>query len=402
MSKSLLSLFLIIVLTAAAAVFIWPANIGSKILPWRLGLDLIGGSHLVYEVDMNKVDSADRDSVLAGLRDVMERRVNVFGVSEPKVVTSKSGNAYRVIVELAGIENAQDAIQQIGRTAQLDFREVVGEEFQPTKLTGRYLKRAQVVIDPTLGQPEIAIEFNAVGAKLFEEITEKNINRPVGIFLDDQLVSSPIVRHKIIGGQAVISGQFDSEEARALAGLLNAGALPAPVNLVSQQIIGASLGENSLKSTVVAGLVGVIAVIIFMVLYYRKFGIAAAIALIIYVIVTLGAFKVIAMTMTLAGIAGFVLSIGMAVDANILIFERSKEEIKKGISKVTAIEEGFRRAWPSIRDSNVTTIITTIILYYLTTGFVRGFALALLIGVVISMFSALTVTKTFLRIFIRK
>jgi len=406
--KSRTILFLVILLTVAAAAFVLPQWLGNKVLPWRLGLDLIGGSHLIYEVDMSGVSASDKDSVLAGLRDVMERRVNVFGISEPQVLTAKSGDSYRILIELAGIKNAQEAIAHIGKTAQLEFREVekIDEAEQKiiwksSGLTGKYLKRAQVTFDSQIAQPEISIEFNSDGAKLFEEITGRNIEKPLAIFLDNELISSPIVRQKIIGGNAVISGQFSGDEAKALASLLNAGALPAPVNLVSQQVIGASLGENSLNSTMIAGLAGTIAVMLFMAFYYRKFGIFSVLALVIYVILTLAVFKGVTMTMTLAGIAGFVLSIGMAIDANVLIFERTKEEIKKGISKLTAIEEGFKRAWPSIRDSNITTIISSVILYYFTSGFVRGFALSLLIGVIVSMFSAITVTRALLKTFVK-
>lgn len=400
--KPRLLLVFIVLLTIVAAAFVWPNWLGNKVLPWKLGLDLIGGSHLIYEVDMSDVASADRDSVLSGLRDVMERRVNIFGISEPQVLTAKSGDSYRIIIELAGVQNTQEAIAQIGKTAQLDFREAenIKEQtitWKPSGLTGKYLKRAQVTLDSQTSQPEIAIAFNSEGEKLFEEITGRNIEKPLAIFLDNELISSPVVRQKIIGGNAVISGKFSDDEARALASLLNAGALPAPVNLVSQQVIGASLGENSLNSTIFAGLIGAIAVIVFMVLYYKKLGVFAAIALVIYIILTAAVFKGVTITMTLAGIAGFVLSIGMAVDANVLIFERTKEEIKKGISRMTAIEEGFKRAWPSIRDSNITTIISSLILYYFSSGFVKGFALALLIGVVVSMFSAITVTRTLLR-----
>ena len=375
-------------------------------MPWKLGLDLVGGTHLIYEVDMKDVETSDRNSVLGGLRDIMERRANVFGISEPQVLTAKSGDSYRVIVELAGIKDAQEAVEQMGRTAELDFREFLekedgGVDFKTTGLTGKYLKRAQVILGSQTGQPEISVEFNAEGAKLFEDITARNVGNRLGIFLDGELVSGPTVQQKIIGGQAVISGQFTAEEAKSLASLLNAGALPAPVELVSQQVIGASLGENSLRKTLLAGLIGTLAVMLFMLVFYRKLGLFAVLALAIYVILTSGIFKVVNMTMTLAGIAGFVLSIGMAVDANVLIFERTKEEIKKGLSKIGSIEEGFSRAWPSIRDSNITTILSSVILYYFTTGFVKGFALTLLIGVIVSMFTAITVTRTLLRVFMK-
>ncbi|MDP3901582.1 MAG: protein translocase subunit SecD [bacterium] len=401
-----LILFLVILLTAVSAFFVWPNGWGGNFLPWRLGLDLVGGSHLLYEVDVSAVDAGDRESVFGGLRDIMERRVNVFGVSEPQVYTSKVADSYRIIVDLAGIKDTQEAVRQIGRTAQLDFREVApaaddqeGASFIATGLDGRYLKKAQVTLNSQLGQPEILIEFNSEGASLFEEITGRNIGKPLAIFLDGELISAPTVNDKIIGGTAVISGQFTPDEGKNLAGLLNAGALPAPVQLVSQQVIGASLGVDSLQKTLVAGLIGTVLVMLFMLVYYRKLGIFSVLALFIYIVLTMAVFKVFNITMTLSGIAGFILSIGMAVDANILIFERTKEGVKSGLSMVTAIEDGFKRAWLSIRDSNVSTIITSIILYYFTTGFVKGFALTLLIGVVVSMFSAITITRTLLRVF---
>lgn len=418
-NKTPIILILIIFVTVAAAFFIIPSLWGNSALPWRLGLDLIGGTQLTYEVDLSAVSAVDRDELMSGLRDVMEKRINYFGVSEPQVITAKSGDSYRLVVELAGIKNATSAIKQIGRTAHLEFKEVVvseeskeskeGEEFKEsyeyikTDLTGRYLKRAQVVTNSTTYKSEIDIEFDSEGAKIFEELTGRNIEKPLAIFLDDNLISAPIVRDKIVGGKAVITGQFTLQEAKNLANLLNAGALPAPIKLVSQQTIGASLGINSLIKTIFAALIGALVVVFFMVVYYRRclLGLFSALALVIYIILTLAIFKVISMTMSLAGIAGFILSIGMAVDANILIFERTKEEIKKGLSKISAIEEGFRRAWFSIRDSNISTIITSIILYYFTTSFVRGFALALLIGVLVSMFSAITITRTLLRTFVK-
>lgn len=412
-SKRPFILLIIIIFTATtAALFVYPKiDFLSKYSPWRLGLDLIGGAQLVYEIDLSGVDKNNWSSITDGLRDVMERRVNLFGVSEPNVVLSKAGDKYRIIVELAGIKETAEAIKQIGRTAQLDFREAIQDsltaatgteqeiQFIVTPLTGRYLTKAQAITDQ-FGKPQISLSFNDEGAKLFEEITGRNIGKPLAISVDNEIISSPRVNEKIIGGNAVITG-MTIDEARSLTNLLNAGALPAPVNLIGQNLIGASLGMESLKKAVFAGIIGSLIVMVFMVFYYRLFGIFASLALLIYIVLTLAVFKSVSMTMTLSGIAGFILSIGMAIDANILIFERTKEEIKNGLSKITAIEEGFKRAWPSIRDSNITTIITSIILYYSTTSFVRGFALALLIGVLVSMFSAITVTRTMLRVFIK-
>jgi len=409
--KNNLILLLITVLIFAvfAGFFVYPGNFGNKIRPWRLGLDLVGGSHLIYEVDMSQIAPGDRDSVMNGLREVIERRVNLFGVSEPQVVSAKEGDSYRLIVELAGIKDINEAINEIGLTPFLDFREVfegenaAGEieaQFIPTDLNGRYIKTAQISFNQTTGAPEVDIQFNDEGAKIFEELTDRNVGKPLAIFLDNSLIEAPVVQEKISGGRAQITGKFTVEEARKLVQRFNAGALPAPINLISQQTIGASLGQESLKRAIYAGIFGTLAIIIFMLVYYRRLGIFASLALIIYILLTAAVFKL-GITMTLAGIAGFILSIGMAVDANILIFERTKEEIKKGLSKMSAIEEGFRRAWPSIRDSNISTIITSIILYYFTSSFIRGFALALLIGVIISMFSAIIITRTMLRVFVK-
>ncbi|HDH31248.1 MAG TPA: protein translocase subunit SecD [Candidatus Wolfebacteria bacterium] len=417
MSKkySIILLLLIIILAIGAGIFIYPLFNKLNVRPWRLGLDLVGGSHLIYEVDMSQVDKKDKDSVMNGLREVIEKRVNLFGVSEPRVTASKIGESFRLIVELAGIKDIGEAVKEIGSTPLLDFREVIytqieektndntkeSIQFIPTNLTGRYMEGAQLDFNQTTGAAQINIQFNSEGAKIFEELTEKNVGQPLAIFLDNQLIEMPMVREKITGGRAQITGKFTIDEAKKMVERFNAGALPAPINLISQYTIGASLGARSLDSAIKAGAWGILLIMIFMVLYYRSFGVFASLALLIYVILTLSVFKSLSITMTLAGIAGFILSIGMAVDANILIFERTKEEIKKGLSRISAVEEGFKRAWSSIRDSNIATIISSVILYYSTSSFVKGFALALLIGVLVSMFSAITVTRTMLRVFTR-
>lgn len=402
--KSIILLISIIFLTVAAGVFIYPQWLGRKYLPWRLGLDLVGGSHLVYEIDMKDVAPNERDSVAGGLKDVIEKRVNLFGVSEPQIVSAKEGDSYRLIVELAGIKDISAAINEIGATPFLEFREVVGEgtstQFVQTELTGRYLKSAQLDFDQTVGQPFLTLEFNDEGAKIFEELTARNIGRQICTFIDFQRADCATVQEKIPGGKARITGQFTVDEVKKMVSRFNAGALPAPITLVSQQTIGASLGRESLEKALYAGAWGTLAIIVFMFGYYRKFGIFASSALLIYIVLVAAIFKL-GITMTLAGIAGFILSIGMAVDANILIFERTKEEIKRGLPKTAAIEEGFRRAWPSIKDSNISTIITSIILYEFTTSFIKGFALALLLGVLVSMFSAITVTRIMMRTFIK-
>ncbi len=406
----------VIILAGIAGVFIFPKYYGAQFRQWRLGLDLVGGSHLVYEVDMSNVGSGDRELVLGGLRDVIEKRVNLFGVAEPQVLVAKKGDAYRLIVELAGVKDVTSAIKDIGETPFLLFAEVTKKEssekdengklkqidaFIPSKLSGRHIKSAQLNFDNLIGKPEVLLAFNDEGAKLFEDLTEKNIGNRIAIFLDGQLIQAPVVQQKITGGRAQITGDFTVQEAKQLVERFNAGALPAPIALVSQSTVGASLGADSLQKTVWAGLLGTLATMLFMLGYYRGLGLCASVALCIYIVLTLGVFKLSGITMTLSGIAGFILSIGMAVDANVLIFERHKEEVKRGVSRVGALSEAFARAWPSIRDSNISTMITAIILYYTTTGFVRGFSLTLFIGVIMSMFSAITVTRAMLGTFLR-
>jgi len=397
-----LFLGIIVLVAIAAGIFVYPKYWGASLQPWRLGLDLVGGSHLVYQIDLSKVDPVNQDSVIAGLRDVIEKRVNLFGVSEPQVYTAKSGNQAQLIVDLAGIKNVSDAINQIGQTPLLDFREVEQNgsttNYVYTNLTGEYITGAQLSFDQTVGSPQVEITFNADGAGIFEKITAANVGKPLAIFLDNNLIEAPTVRQAISGGKAVISGNFTIDTAKTLVERFNAGALPAPVTLVNQQTVSATLGSDSLKKVVLAGAVGTLIVMLFMIFYYGLFGLFAAFALVIYIALTLGVFKIIPITLSLSGLAGFILTIGMAVDANILIFERIKEEVKRGLPKTSAIEEGFRRAWPSIRDSNTSTIITAVILYFFTSSFVRGFALTLLIGVLVSLFSAITTTRLFLRV----
>lgn len=401
----------IILVTILAALFISPQLFDAHypLRNWKLGLDLVGGSHLVYEIDVSDVKTAERASVVTGLRDVIEKRVNLFGVSEPQVYTAQSGSSTRLVVELAGIKDITKAIEQIGATPFLYFAEQKELEtadgkkviaYQHSDLTGRYITGAQITFDQTTNAPQISLSFNDEGAKMFEEITSRLVGKPLAIFIDDTLISEPVVQEKITGGHAQITGRFTITEAKQMVARFNAGALPAPIRLTNQQTVGASLGTDSLRKTLRAGLIGTLLVMIFMTLYYRLLGLTAAGALLIYTILTLSIFKLFGITMTLSGITGFILSIGMAVDANILIFERRKEEIRRGLSAVNSLEEGFRRAWPSIRDSNITTIIVALVLYYATTGFVKGFALTLFLGVIMSMFSAITVSRALLRSFI--
>ncbi|PIP17970.1 MAG: protein translocase subunit SecD [Parcubacteria group bacterium CG23_combo_of_CG06-09_8_20_14_all_35_9] len=495
-------------------------------LPFHLGLDLQGGTHLIYEADLKEVEYKNCNEAMGGVRDVIERRVNMFGVSEPLVQVAEKD---RLVVELAGVKDTAQAIKIIGEVPILEFKEenppqelteeqkkeienynreaeekakeilekvlksgdfaelarehsdcpskdkggdldwfsrgmmvpefekaafALGkdeitqelvktpfgyhiikktdertiekegketeeirashilvktkserdylapeaqETWKNTGLSGKHLKHSQVQFDPNTGSPEVGLEFNSKGQELFTEITERNVDKLVAIFLDGYPISIPRVNEPIRGGKAVITGDFNLKEAKLLAQRLNAGALPVPIKLISQQTVGASLGKESVEKSLAAGVIGLIAVLLFMILYYRLPGLMADLSLIIYGLIVLALFKLVPVTLTLAGIAGFILSIGMAVDANVLIFERLKEELRRGLPLSSAIQEGFWRAWPSIRDGNISTLITCVILYWFSTGMIKGFALTLSVGIFVSMFSAIVITKVFLK-----
>jgi protein-export membrane protein SecD len=383
--------------------------------PYRLGLDLSGGSHLVFRADTSNLPDSDADEAMTALVGVVERRVNLFGVSEPIVQKETGGTVgnkeYRLIVELPGITDVQEAVNMIGKTPSLDFRlvkpgaEAMTDEqkakatyddvFVSSGLTGRYLKRATLQFDQTTYSPIVGIEFNDDGKDLFAKITKENKGKVLAIFLDGVPISTPVIETEITSGQAVINGTFTVEEAKSLVRDLNYGALPVPITLASTQTVGATLGQGALNASIFAGFIAFIVVSIFLIIWYRVPGIIATVALAIYVALNLALFKFIPVTLTAAGIAGFILTLGMAVDANILIFERMKEELKKGLSLPEAIKEGFNRAWLSIRDSNLSSIITAIILYYFAaTPVIKGFALVFGLGVVVSMFTAITASRT--------
>lgn len=384
----------------------------------KLGLDLAGGSQLVFEADTNNIPEDRRVSALEGVRNVIERRVNLFGVAEPTVQTSEFQGKNRIIVELPGLSNTKDAIDLIGQTAQLVFVEVkdipatktasASAQFVPTELTGADLKSAQVEFDSQTGKPAISLQFTDEGGKKFENITGRNVGRQVYIFLDKDMVSAPTVQEKIIGTTAQISGSFTINEAKALSIQLNAGALPVPVKLVQETTIGATLGAESIQQSVLAGLVGILSVVIFMALTYGKLGLVANVGLFIFGVISLSLYKLIPITLTLPGIAGFMLSIGMAVDSNILIFERFKEE-KLIRSIPNALETSFGRAWDSIRDANIATLVTCFILWnpldwsiLPSSGPVRGFAITLALGIVVGLFTGIFVSRNLLRIFVRE
>lgn len=516
------------------ALFFWPgAESQLNKLRVHLGLDLQGGIHLEYKADLTQIDSGKEGEAMQALQDVIERRINAMGVSEPIVYTTQSGGEKRLVVELAGVKDINEAKEQIKETPFLEFKEekeieaveipeqvlndlnnqaeekakellekarggedfaalarensqdpgsaeqggnldfqrqgtfvpefdeilfetdlATGEvyselvetmfgwhiikkqeereiedengekvkevssahiliskttqpeaqkEFVSTGLTGKNLKNAQVIFENQgLGNPQVGLQFDSEGTKMFAEITKINIGKRLAIFLDEAIISAPIVQSEISNGEAVITGDFTLDEANDLVCRLNEGALPVPVELISQKSVEASLGQESLNKSLRAAFWGLILVGVFMIAYYRLLGVIAVFALLVYVALMVTVFKLSnfspwPITFTLSGIAGFILSIGMAVDANILIFERTKEEIRWGRSIAGALEEGFNRAWSSIRDGNFSTILTAFILSFIGTGFVKGFAVVLIIGVLASMFTAIVLVRIVLR-----
>ena len=381
----------------------------------KQGLDLQGGTEVILRADMSEVPSEDRSDALDSAKEVITRRVDLYGVSEPVIRTLVNGDDYRISVSLPGVNNSQEALDLIGQTASLDFREIPESttaatyaDFIPTGITGKDLKKATVQFDPQTGKPVVGIEFTSEGGDKFAEVTARNVGKPLGIYLDGYPISTPTVSTEIKGGSGVISGEFTVDEAKNLSITLNAGALPVPIEIISQANVSASLGKESVSKSIQAGLVGLGAVALFMILLYGWLGFVAVMGLIIYGLITLSVYKLIPVTITLPGLAGFILSIGMAVDANILIFERMKEELRKGNEWKRAMELGFGRAWDSIKDANIATLITTFILFnpldwpFLnSSGMIRGFALTLFLGVVIGLFTGIFVTRNLLRAFMK-
>ena len=390
-----------------------------------LGLDLKGGAYLVYEADLSKMDPTQTvDQVMTSVLSKIERRANAFGVKEP-IIQRQGEN--RILVQLPGEKNIDEAKKLIGQVALLEFKEVTmdstgqpkkndagdiiwtiakatGTDGKEKELTGKYLKpNSKVVLKQGTNEPEVAFEFNEEGAVLFEQVTKRNLQKPLGIFLDNQLVSYPTVQ-AVIKSNGVITG-VELAEAKSLSIQLNSGSLDVPLAVIQEQTVDATLGSDSLKKSVVAGAIGLILVMLFMVLYYRMSGVVATLALVIYGIFLAAIFKLVPVTITLAGIAAGVVSVGMAVDANILIFERMKEELRAGRTLGAAVDAGFDRAWLAIRDSNVTTFIACIVLYWFGDTFgaflVKGFALTLFIGVALSMFTAITVSRVLLQLIVR-
>lgn len=401
-------LFIIILLTLLSTIINIP-NI-SPDLKFRKGLDLEGGTSITFKANMSEIPTTSRDAALESAREVIEQRVNIFGVSEPIIQTAKTEGDYRIIVELPGITNLSEAVELVGQTAKLEFREVqtatdsavVYDDTLETGLTGADLKDAQASFDPTTGTPVVLFRITDQSQTKFFEATTKLRGKQMAIFLDKNFISAPVVQEGIRdSGQ--ITGNFTTEGTKQFATLLNAGALPVSLETLESQVIGPTLGVESLQKSLFAGIVGLIIIVFFMTASYGKLGVLASTALLLYTLLVLAIFKVSSLTpygitLTLSGIAGFILSIGMAVDANILIFERMKEELRAGKGKELATELGFQRAWTSIRDSNFSTIITSVILIMFGTGIVKGFAIVLIVGVLVSMFSAIVVTRTLIRL----
>lgn len=377
----------------------------------KQGLDLQGGTEVTLQADMSGIDAASRQDALDSAKEVITRRVDMYGVAEPSIKTVVSPDSYRIVVALPGVTNPNEALNLIGQTAHMDFRELpvattsaTYADFVVTDLTGKDLQKSTVQFDSKTGKPTVGLQFTDAGAKKFSTITARNIGKPLAIFLDGSPISAPTVQQQIDGGQAVISGDYTVDQAKNLVITLNAGALPVPITILKQQNIAPTLGATSVQSSLKAGAVGLGVVALFMILNYGWLGAVADLGLVIYGLLTLAIYKLVPITITLPGLAGFILSIGMAVDANILIFERMKEEGRKGNDWAASLELGFGRAWDSIKDANVATLITTFILFnpfdwsFLnSSGLVRGFALTLFLGIVISLFTGIFVTRNLLR-----
>ncbi len=430
-------------LGALIGFFVWQnATSPDARFPFKLGLDLAGGSHLVYVADVSSIDPAEVPELMNVLRDVIERRINVFGVSEPIIQVEQSSFAaaeqqHRLVVELPGVTDVEAAVAEIGRTPLLEFKlmdvdaviaaeqaaalqasasgtgavvgnvQVNGESvdtlnpYTDTGLTGRYLESAALEFAGSqsgqlANEPLVAISFTAEGGELFEKITRENVGSQLAIFLDGEIISAPRINEAILGGRATISGGFTPDEAKELAQNLNFGALPVPITLESTQTIDATLGAGVIDQSLVAGMVGFSIIAFFLIAWYRVPGAIAAVALLLYIIMNVAVFLLIPVTLTAAGLAGFVLSLGMAVDANVLVFERMKEEFRSGKSSRVAATEGFSRAWGAIRDGNITGLISAVILFWFGTAMIKGFALVLGIGIIISVMSAIVLTRTLL------
>ena len=374
--------------TAMAIILVFGFYISPLALSIKQGLDLQGGTHIVLEAVDTPEAKVDDDAVQRVLK-IIDRRVNELGLTEP--IVQRQGDR-RIIVELPGIKDPEKAIEILGKTAMLEFQDESGT----TVLTGKDLKDARAQIDQ--GKRNlVAIEFTNEGGKAFADLTAKNVGKRIAILLDKQMLTNPTVEEPITGGKAVITGNRTLEEAERVAILLRSGSLPVKVDMIETRTVGPTLGADSKEKSVKAFAIGIGAIVVFMLLFYRISGLVANITLLLYVLLLLVSLKVLNATLTLPGIAGIILSIGMAVDANVLIFERFKEEFRTGKTLRSAMDAGFSRAFLTIWDSNLTTLFAAGVLFFLGTGPIKGFAITLGLGIIISMFTAITVTRFMLR-----
>lgn len=390
----------------------------------KQGLDIVGGTRVTLSAGMDDISQSDRERALESAKEIVERRINLYGVTESTVLTARSGEDYRLVVEIPGVNDAETAIGLIGSTARLEFREydpasgsataspsgMLVKDFKPTNLTGKELARSTVQFDPNTGKPTIGLEFSPEGTKKFAILTQKNLGKPLAIFLDEYPITAPVVQNEIIDGKAQISGDFTLESAKSISIALNAGALPVPITVIGQSSIEASLGNQAVAKAIQAGIVGVLMIFLFIVLLYGTKGVFACISLIYYSLIMLTLYKLIPVTLSLSGIAAFLLSIGMAVDTNILVFERLREEERRDTLRSTGVRlsKAFSRAWDSIKDANMTTLITCFILYnplewsFLNrSGVVRGFALTLALGILVNIFCGMIITRVLMTLFYR-
>lgn len=400
------------------AYFVWSTEADpASSYRFKLGLDLAGGTELVYTADMSETPAGERADALSALQGIIDRRVNLFGVAEPIVQTEEasalSGTSEdRLIVDLPGVTDIKAAVAALGQTPTLEFRlasiDAVGTTTMPsfisTGLTGRYLSSAALQFGSGatagLAAPQVVLNFNDAGAELFKKITTENVGRQLAIFLDGQPISAPVIQEPIPGGQATITGRFSAAEARDLVRNLNFGALPVPIALESSSAVGPTLGAAAITAGVTAGIVGFAIIALFMIGWYRLPGVIAGVALAEYLVFMLAIIKIIPITLTASGIAGLIISLGMAVDANVLIFERTKEEMRLGKNPREAVHIGFSRAWTAIRDGHLTMLISGGILFWLGTSLVQGFALVFVLGVLASFISAVSLSRIFLLAFV--
>lgn len=405
-------------------------------LEFRYGLDVKGGSEVVMQVDMKDIDPADRDRALDSAREVIARRIDLYGLSESSVTTGRSDKSYRLIAAIPGITESDSVMGLIGSTAQLEFREykpatpaaelkdknattsaktasqsgLKVTDFVPTDLTGKDLARALVQVDPRTGKPVIGLEFSKDGTSKFAALTKRSIGKPLAIFMDQYPINAPTVQNEITDGRAQISGNFTTEEAQSLASTLNAGSLPAPISVLSQRTVGATLGGRDIYVSVRAGLIGIALVIVFLICMYGTTGVIGAVSLIYYGVVTLALYKLVPVTLSLPSIAGFLLSVGMAVDTQILVFERLREEeLNPRGTTATVLSRSFARAWGSIKDANGVTLISSFLLanpfdwtFLNTSGMIRGFALTLALGILLNLFTGMIVLRVLMRLFYKK